>query len=440
MLLDFMKFCATWCLLLLVLLVCDAREVLPPHAYENRTLYPVLPVYDRRPLLSIGVLSDIQYTDQEEASRRHFRLSLNKLKHAVSEMNANRSHLDLVMHLGDTVNDNIKKNIVEINSRLKELRFPFFQVLGNHDFQLLSEEQRGQVPHLLGMPARYYSLRAGEGSAFLLIVLDGTDMSLYATTAGTVRRAEAEAMARRYRSRKSMRDFNGGIGEEQMRWLRAQLEYATSQNLVTLVLCHFPMYPYKQVLNLWNDVEVVQLLSQYPCVAAVVTGHTHRWEYKTLLVPHRNGSFTIHFITFGGIVQSPFTSWGFLEVYEKELHAHGLTFGRAFDYHMPIGGMRRLGAEMSPDAIRMPIRRRAVTLVSRCGDGDGQTRPPLQEVVQLAAIDTDELPSSIDAGWVLGLPLVLIVAVLVCMRCWRYRRSQRASTNGGLEGSGRWKN
>ncbi|EKG04652.1 serine/threonine protein phosphatase, putative [Trypanosoma cruzi] len=419
------------CILLLSLRfiwVCGVGEVLPLEAYENRTLYPVIPTYDRLPLLSIGILSDIQYADEEEKSRRHFRLSPGKVEHAVKEMNANRSHMDLVMHLGDTVNRDIARNLQVIDSLLKQLQFPFFQLLGNHDFLGLGEEHHDHVYRLLRMPARYYSLQVGEGGAFLLIVLDGTDLSVFATRTGTARRAETNGMKHRYRHRKNMLDVNGGIGEEQMQWLRMQLEYASKQKMVVLVFCHFPMYPYDDELNLWNDVEVVRLLSNYSCVAAVISGHTHRWEHEQLVVAHKNGEFTIHFVKFGGIVQSPFTSWGFIEAYEKEVHLHGLNFGRVFDYRLPIHGvpggavLRKTTRVLSSGpSIR---RRRSVRVISRCGVDTKWLRDIIHQPVPNKTVGRTENASSLM--WVecaIFFSLVVVIALLRLM-CRKNRGRQ----------------
>ncbi|ORC90185.1 serine/threonine protein phosphatase [Trypanosoma theileri] len=422
-----------WVLLLTFVVVVEAREVLPPWAYENRTLYPILPVYKRRPLLSIGILSDIQYANKEEASRRHFRLSPGKVRHAVNEMNANRTHMDLVIHLGDTVNDNIEAHLPAIASLLKQLQYPFYQMLGNHDFQLVEEKKRDEVHRLLGMPARYYSLRAGEGGAFLLILLDGTDLSSYATKRGTARRAEAESMIRLFRRRKSMRDFNGGIGDRQMRWLRSQLEYASSQNLVALVFSHIPMYPHGDLLNLWNDVEVVRLISQYPCVAAVITGHTHRWAYTALPVAHRDGNFTIHFISFGGIVQSPFTSWGFVEVYENELHVHGLTFGRAFDHHLQINKTVLHKLATSATVTESIDRgKREVMIVSQSDDpGDRIHQSNTSSVMtRLAVEDVNDVPGPMGIEWVLVAPMLFGMGVMIGAWRRRYQRNQRCFLAG----------
>ncbi|KAH9599223.1 Calcineurin-like phosphoesterase domain [Trypanosoma melophagium] len=403
-----------WVMLLVLVVVCEAREVLPPWAYLNRTLYPILPVYDRRPLLSIGILSDIQYANREEASRRHFRLSLGKVKHAVNEMNANRTHMDLVMHLGDTVNDKIEVNLPAIDSLLKGLHFPFYQMLGNHDFQLVVEAKRDDVPRLLGMPARYYNL------------------SSYATRKGTARRSEAEAMIRLHRRRKSMRDFNGGIGERQMRWLRSQLEYASSQGLVALVFCHMPMYPSGDLLNLWNDVEVVQLVSQYPCVAAVITGHTHRWAYTALPVAHRDGSFTIHFISFGGIVQSPFTSWGFVELYENELHVHGLSFGRAVDHRLQINKsvLHGLGGAATVSGLK-GHRKREVMMVSRSDDPGDLVQSDAPSVMSRVAVeDVNGVPGTMGIEWVIVAPMVFLLGIMRWMWGRRCQRSQRCFPTG----------
>jgi hypothetical protein len=102
------------------------------------------------------------------------------------------------------------------------------------------------------------------------------------------------------------------------------------------VLLHHPLRPRGEPTNLWNDLELVSVLSEYPCVLATLNGHAHKFLYDF----HHTVVRDIHFITFGGMVQSPFTSWGFVDVYEDVLHVHGLVFGRAIDLKYNIAASR----------------------------------------------------------------------------------------------------
>lgn len=329
--------CSRWVLLVILFAMSrslQALEVLPPEAYFNRTLYPPIPLYPYKPQLSLGILSDIQYADQEEHQRRHFKKSLDKLRHAVAEMNANRTHLDMVLHLGDLVDHSIDKYLPVVEPILKTLRYPLFQLLGNHDFLGSPEEKFETLHKMLGMPARYYSLAAGPSKSYRLVMLDGNDIALYSTAANSQKRQlayEWKAALKRKR-RKNAQKFNGAISDEQILWMRHQLSEACNMSQRVLIFLHHPMRPVGEPTNLWNDLEMVPIITSYPCVVAVVNGHAHRFLYDF----HHTTFRDVHFVTFGGMVQSPFTSWGFVELYEDVMHVHGLVFGRAIDYRFNI--------------------------------------------------------------------------------------------------------
>lgn len=320
-----------------------AKEVLPPHAYFNRTIYPAVIDYAATergyPQLAIGLVSDVQYAEREEIGRRHFKLSLGKLKHAVSEFNANRSHLDMVVHLGDLVDSDMDKWLPSLQPVLDQLKFPLYQVLGNHDFLGTAESAFDSVHKKLKMPARYYSLDAGKGKSYRLVVLDGNDLALYSTVAGSAKRKEADAILKTLRNRraKNAKPFNGALGSQQIEWMKQQFQEACDQGQRVLVLIHHPMKPKDEPTNLWNDVTVVPIITSYHCVAAVLNGHAHKFLYDYHYTRFRH----VHFVTFGGMVQSPFTTFGFADVYADELHIHGLIFGREVDlrynlsYHSP---------------------------------------------------------------------------------------------------------
>jgi manganese-dependent ADP-ribose/CDP-alcohol diphosphatase len=340
---------------LLVTFACG-REVLPAIAYVNRTIYPAIINYSARgayPNLAIGLLSDVQYADREEKERRHFKLSLSKLQHAVREFNANRTHLDCVIHLGDLVDSDMKLYLPHLQPVLDELKYPLYQVLGNHDFLGMPEDSFDSVHKMLKMPARYYSLLAGPSKRYRLIMMDGNDLAFYSTVTGTQKRKDTEVMYRGVKNRraKNAKLFNGGVGQEQMEWLKKELQAACDSGQLAFIFIHHPMRPKDEPTNLWNDIAMVPVITAYPCAAAVINGHAHKYLYDFHHTRHRH----VHFITFGGMVQSPFTTFGFADIYDDRLHIHGLIFGREIDnnynlsYHAPAASARS-GAGAAADA------------------------------------------------------------------------------------------
>jgi 3',5'-cyclic AMP phosphodiesterase CpdA len=89
------------------------------------------------PLLSIGLIADIQYCDVDPEVnlfvKRYFRKSLEKLERAVSSLNA--QSVDFNVSLGDYV-DRGAESYEAVDAIFKRLSKPAYRVLGNHDFYI----------------------------------------------------------------------------------------------------------------------------------------------------------------------------------------------------------------------------------------------------------------------------------------------------------------
>jgi manganese-dependent ADP-ribose/CDP-alcohol diphosphatase len=409
---------------LLVTFACG-REVLPAIAYVNRTIYPAIINYSARgayPNLAIGLLSDVQYADREEKERRHFKLSLSKLQHAVREFNANRTHLDCVIHLGDLVDSDMKLYLPHLQPVLDELKYPLYQVLGNHDFLGMPEDSFDSVHKMLKMPARYYSLLAGPSKRYRLIMMDGNDLAFYSTVTGTQKRKDTEVMYRGVKNRraKNAKLFNGGVGQEQIEWLKSELQAACHSGQLAFIFIHHPMRPKDEPTNLWNDIAMVPVITAYPCAAAVINGHAHKYLYDFHHTRHRH----VHFITFGGMVQSPFTTFGFADIYDDRLHIHGLIFGREIDnnynlsYHMLPQRPREAGPAQRPTLASAGAARDKAT-----ADGTAMARP--------TATPTDVVDPFAGSARI-GMSLSLLTGVLVFVAVFRLRQNRRRP--GGVGG------
>jgi len=61
----------------------------------------------------------------------------------------------------------------------------------------------------------------------------------------------------------------------------------------------------------------------------------------------------------GGMVQSPFQSYGYLDLFDDVMHLHGLIFGRAISYYYKISS--RAPPPASPEALERLPRKPMVT-------------------------------------------------------------------------------
>lgn len=282
------------------------------------------------PLFTFGVIADAQYCDCEARGSRYYRHSLDKLAAAVDTLNARE--VAFTVHLGDFI-DRAFASFAQVLPLYQRLQAPAYHALGNHDFSVDST-YLDTIPDLLGLPARYYQF-AHRGWRF--VVLDGNDLSLYATRAGTARRAQADRLYRQLDASGAphAQTWNGGLSAPQLEWLRGTLDAAAEAGERVVLFAHFPVYP-KDPHNLWNDEAVVRLLETYDHVVAYLNGHNHAGAYAV----HAG----THYVTVPGMVETPEeTAFAVVEVYADRLEIDG--YGRVQDRTLaiPPAGSEGLG-------------------------------------------------------------------------------------------------
>lgn len=94
--------------------------------------------------MKIGLFADSHYCNEEEIGTRRPIKSLEKLKRAIADFNAN--HVSLVICLGDLINTDIGndvrnlENVRTVAAVLKTLEAPLYCVLGNHDLEAMGAD------------------------------------------------------------------------------------------------------------------------------------------------------------------------------------------------------------------------------------------------------------------------------------------------------------
>ncbi|MCX6627554.1 MAG: metallophosphoesterase [Candidatus Solibacter sp.] len=265
------------------------------------------------PRFSFAVLADVQYGDQAPAGKREYRGSLGKLREAVEALNA-RNDLAFVIQLGDLI-DSRAADLDPILAVYNRLVAPRRHVLGNHDFAM----PRDTLVRRLGMPGASYEFAFG---GWRFVVLDGMDLSVAAGSRadGTPQRDRGREMFERLSAGRAANanDWNGGVGRQQLDWLRDCLKRATRSRERVIVFCHFPVLSESSTPAhlLWNHEAVREMLEAEPSVAAWFNGHDHQGGYA-----ERNG---IHYVTFPGIVESgEQTTYSVVNVYADRLKLGG---------------------------------------------------------------------------------------------------------------------
>lgn len=265
---------------------------------------------EQGPLFSFGVVADAQYCDYDPAGTRYYRNSLAKLAACVKDFNAEGPAC--VIHLGDFID----RDFASFDKPLaiyNRLRAPHYHVLGNHDFSV-ADGDKGKVRHTLGVGKGYYTF---AHDTWRFIVLDGNDVGMNADAQGSEKYRQGEAAYQRLKESgaPNAQVWNGGVGAEQVAWLKETLDKAAAAGEKAILLCHFPVFPPSEH-TLWNDHEIVDLIDSYDCVVAYINGHNHAGNYG-----ERNG---VHYLTIRGMVETAdTTAYAVIDVYGDRLVVHG---------------------------------------------------------------------------------------------------------------------
>lgn len=263
-----------------------------------------------KPVITFGIVADVQYADQNNAGTRYYRSSLNKLNKAVKVFNEKK--VDFVVSLGDFINGDFKSydTLTRITNQLK---MTLYHVCGNHDFAV-GAENLIKLPSILHLKQPYYAF-SKKGWRF--IVLNGSDVSIFANVEGTTKYIQAKQILdslKRVHSRNAQ-TWNGAIGKEQLNWLRDELERAKKKNEKVILYCHYPLYPEEASELLLNYREVRELVTSYPNVFAWLNGHDH--------VSRASSENGVHYISFRGMVEKEDNAFAIVSIYKDKVTVEG---------------------------------------------------------------------------------------------------------------------
>ncbi len=270
---------------------------------------------DTSPLFSFGIIADAQYADiaPRPEMGRFYAQSTRKLDAAIEVFNAH--DLEFVVTLGDII-DRGWENFDAILACYDRLKHRSVLLPGNHDFAV-APEYLDKVHARLGMPTPWYDFAIG-GVRF--IVLDGSDVSVFAPPPGDPRRelAAQRLAALAQADAVNAHDWNGSFSPAQFTWLRDRLVAADAACESAVLFCHYPLYP-QNSHNMWDAPDIVDLLSAHPSAKAWFCGHNHVGNYGLL-----GGT---HFLNFKGMVDTQHeNTFAIADVYDDRIDIRG--FGR----------------------------------------------------------------------------------------------------------------
>lgn len=238
--------------------------------------------------VKIGVFADCQYCDDETEGKRYYQNSLLKLSNCITEFNENE--LDFVVGLGDLIDKDFS-SFNDVNNILKDSKTKVHHVIGNHDLSV-SSDKLNEVQKALNMKNTYYTL-SKENWQF--IFLNGNGISIHSTDPLTVSAAKNMLTELTANNQPNNNDWNGGLGEKQIKWLEKQLKKAKNKQKNVVIFCHYPLLPL-EAHTLWDSHKVLPILKNYSCVKSWINGHNHAGNYVA-----EDG---IHFVTMQGMVDT----------------------------------------------------------------------------------------------------------------------------------------
>ncbi|MBX7210854.1 MAG: metallophosphoesterase [Verrucomicrobiaceae bacterium] len=218
---------------------------------------------DAKPLLRVGLMTDLHYADKEPTKTRFYREALGKLDEAVDYFNQEKPAF--VVELGDLIDkattvDREIEWLGAIEKRYARLSMPRHYVLGNHCVTTLTKEEftahtgMSKTPHY-----------AFDEAGVRFIVLD----ACY--------REDGVAYGRENFDWK-----DSAIPQSELDWLQAQL---TSAKGPVVIFAH-QRIDESAPHNLKNASAVRAVLEKSGKVLAVFQGHSHKNDYQQITGIH----------------------------------------------------------------------------------------------------------------------------------------------------------
>ncbi|MBK8094529.1 MAG: metallophosphoesterase [Verrucomicrobiaceae bacterium] len=213
---------------------------------------------EAKPLIKIGLMTDLHYADKPPTKTRFYREALAKLDEAVEVMNREKpAH---VVELGDFIDqaDSVEKEIEwlkTMESHFARLSMPRHYVLGNHCVGTLTKKEFAANTQASG---GHESFQAGGVTFLILDACFRSDGTPY--------------------SRKNFVWKDSNIPANQLTWLESELGKASGP---VIVFAHQRLDADK-AHAVQNAAAVRSLLEKSGKVLAVFQGHSHKNAYQQI--------------------------------------------------------------------------------------------------------------------------------------------------------------
>lgn len=259
---------------------------------------------DAKPLLRIGLVTDLHYADKPAAGSRHYRLAVERLERAVEAFD--RAAVNAIVELGDLVDaaDSVETELgylKRINATLARAKAPRHYVLGNHCVDTLTKEQ------FLGGVGQEKSFFSFDLAGHHCVILD----------------ACFRADGKPYGAKNAQWD-DANLSAGQLEWLAADL---AATKLPTLVFVHQRLDATTKYAAK-NAADARKILEASKKVLAVFQGHEHKNDHKEI------GG--IHYATLAALVEGGAkkdNAFAVLDVFaEGKLRVEGFAKQASYDW------------------------------------------------------------------------------------------------------------
>ncbi|XP_071709796.1 manganese-dependent ADP-ribose/CDP-alcohol diphosphatase [Rutidosis leptorrhynchoides] len=295
----------------------------------------------KQPLFTFGVITDVQYADIPDGRSflgvpRYYRNSILVLQNAIQNWN-NHQNISFSLNLGDIVDGFCPKDqslnaVKKVVNEFNNFNGPVYHMIGNHCLYNLPRSALLPLLNIHGDDARaYYDFSPIREYRF--VILDAYDVSAigwpidHPNTVKALNLLNTKNPNEDKNSPNGLSNlerrflkFNGGVGNEQLKWLDDTLQDATNCNQKVIVCCHIPLDPgatSKESL-LWNYDEVMDVIHRYDCVKVCLGGHDHKGG-------HSVDSRGVHHRVLEAALECPpgTDAFGYIDVFEDRLSLIG---------------------------------------------------------------------------------------------------------------------
>jgi manganese-dependent ADP-ribose/CDP-alcohol diphosphatase len=279
----------------------------------------------KKMIFRFGAIADVQYADIDDAlsysgdELRSYRRSLQGLEYAVEYWNTHTPDIAFIAQLGDLIDgqnagtygqgltfSSTPKSEAAMDAVLSALdRCVCKNVVhatGNHELYNFNREQLDRKLNTVRDGHEFYSFSPISG--WRVVMLDGYDVAMIGRDTGSPEYQSALQWLKRYNPNDVASPigtvdwfrglpahhmhfvpYNGGLGEEQLEWLRSTLRASHQAGERVIVLSHIGLSTIScnRRTVLWNYEDVLSVLTEegQGCVVAVFAGHSHKYGTHT---------------------------------------------------------------------------------------------------------------------------------------------------------------